>query len=64
MFRQHAAHDVLVDVDPEGPRDDTRDSWTAEARIARLEFDDSLNERLVLLITSTYVLTVISDWPF
>jgi hypothetical protein len=47
MFRQHAVHDVLVDVDPEGPRDDPRDPWTAEARIACLEFDDRLNKCLV-----------------
>ena len=34
MFRQHAVHDVLVDVDPEGPRD-TRDPWTSEAKCFR-----------------------------
>ena len=46
MFRQHAGHDVLVDVDPERLRDDQRDPWTAEPRIARLEFDDRLDQRL------------------
>ena len=33
VFRQHAVHDVLVDVDPECPRDDVRNPWTAEPRI-------------------------------
>ncbi len=47
MFRQHAVHDVLVDVDPERLRDDARNPWTAEPRIARLEFDDGLDECLV-----------------
>ena len=46
VFRQHAVHDVLVDVDPERLRDDARNPWTAEPRIARLEFDDGLDERL------------------
>ena len=35
MFRQHAVHDVLVDVDPERLRDDARNRWTTEPRIAR-----------------------------
>ena len=46
MFRQHAVHDVLVNVDPEGLRDDARNPWTPEPRIARLELDDGLDERL------------------
>ena len=37
---------VLVDVDAERVREDARDSWTAEPRIARLELDDSLDECL------------------
>src|SRR6266852_3588338 len=45
VFRQHAVNDVLVDVDPERVRDDARNSWAAEARIARLELDDGLDER-------------------
>jgi hypothetical protein len=40
VFGSHAVHDVLVDVDPERVRDDARDPWTAEPRVARLEFDD------------------------
>ena len=44
VFRQHAVHDVLVDVDPERVRDDTRNPWTPEPRIARLELDDGLDE--------------------
>src|SRR5262245_8818629 len=44
VFRQHAGHDVLVDVDPECLRDDARNPWTAEPRIARLELDDGLDE--------------------
>ena len=52
MFGPHAVHDVLVDVDPKGPRDDTRDPWTAEARIARFEFDNGLNECLVCPLRS------------
>ena len=46
VFRQHAIHDVLVDVDSERVRDDARDPWTAEPRIARLELDDGLDECL------------------
>ena len=46
VFRQHAVHDVLVDVDPERVRDDARNPWTAEPRIARLELDDGLDECL------------------
>src|SRR2546426_7128874 len=46
VFRQHAIHDVLVDVDPERVRDDTRNPWTPEPRIARLELDDGLDECL------------------
>ena len=45
MFRQHAGHDVPVDVDPECLRNDARNPWTAEPRIARLEFDDGADER-------------------
>ena len=47
MFRQHAVHDVLVDVDPECLRDDARNPWTTEPRIARLEFDDGVDECLI-----------------
>src|SRR5262249_28389291 len=39
VIRQHAVHG-LVDVDPERLRDDVRNPWTAEPRIARLELDD------------------------
>ena len=46
VFRQHAVHDVLVDLDPERVRDDARDPWTAEPRISRLELHDSLDKRL------------------
>ncbi len=45
VFREHAVHDVLVDVDPERVRNDARNSWAAEARVARLELDDRLDER-------------------
>ena len=47
MFRQHAVDDVLVDVDAERLRDDARNPWTAEPRIARLELDDGLDQCLV-----------------
>jgi hypothetical protein len=30
VFRQHAVHDVLVDIDPERLRDDARNPWTAK----------------------------------
>jgi hypothetical protein len=46
VFRQHSVYDVLVDVDPERLRDDQRDPWGAEPRIASLEFDDGLDERV------------------
>jgi hypothetical protein len=47
VFCQYAVHDVLIDVDPERLRDDARNPWTAESRIARLEFDDGLDECVV-----------------
>ena len=47
VCRQHAIHDVLVDVDPERLRDDARNPWTAEPRIARLELDDGLDQCIV-----------------
>jgi hypothetical protein len=40
-------YDVLVDGDAERLRDDQRDPWTPKPRIARLEFDDGLNECLI-----------------
>src|SRR6202022_4127538 len=46
VFRQHAVHDVLVDVDPERVRDDAPNPWAAEPRIARLELDDPVDEYL------------------
>jgi hypothetical protein len=46
VFRQHAVHNVLVDIDPERVRDDARNPGTAETRIARLELDDGLDECL------------------
>ena len=45
VFRQHAGHDVLVDVDPKREREDAGNPRTAEPRIARLELDDGLDER-------------------
>src|SRR5262245_42128872 len=47
VLRQHAIDDVRINVDPERLRDDVRDPWAAEPRIARVEFDDGLDERLV-----------------
>jgi hypothetical protein len=47
IFRQHAIHDVLVDVDPEHPRDDARNPRTAKPGIARLQSDPGLDECLV-----------------
>ena len=44
MLRQHAVHDVLIDVDFERVRDDAVNPRTAEPRIARLELDDSLDQ--------------------
>src|SRR5713101_7599846 len=52
VLRQHAVHDVLVDLDPECVRDDARNPWTAEPRIARLELDDGLDERLARALRS------------
>ena len=54
VFRQDAAHDVLVDVDAECPRHDARDSRAAESGIARLELDDGLDERLVWPLRSRF----------
>jgi hypothetical protein len=47
VFREHAVHDGPVDVEPERLRDDAGNPWTAEPRIARLEFDDDVDECLV-----------------
>src|SRR2546426_1551833 len=46
VFRKHAVYDVLVDIDAERVRDDVRNPWTAERRIARFELDDGLDECL------------------
>jgi hypothetical protein len=47
VFRQHAVHDVLVDVEPERLADEAGNPWTAEPRIARRELDDGLEEGLI-----------------
>ncbi len=52
VFRQHAVNDVLIDGDPERLRDDAGDPWTAEPRIARLQFDDGPDEGLVRSLRS------------
>src|SRR2546427_8392286 len=52
VLRQHAVHDVLIDLDPEYVRDDARNPWTAEPRIARLELQDGLDERLARALRS------------
>ena len=46
VCRQHAVHDVLIDVGPERSRDDARTPWTVEPRSTRLELDDGLDECL------------------
>jgi hypothetical protein len=46
VCRSHVVHDVLVDVDPERVREDARNPWAAEPRIARCELDDGLDEGL------------------
>ena len=57
MFRQHAMYDVLVDVDAERLREDARNPWTAEPRIARLELDDGLDQALLVRASSGRALT-------
>src|SRR6516165_8608729 len=47
VFRQHAVDDVLVDGNPERLRDDARNPWTAEPRIARREVNDGPDECFV-----------------
>jgi len=37
---QHAANNIFVDIKGERFRDDQRDPWAAEARIAALQLDD------------------------
>ena len=44
VFQQDAPHDVLVDLDAERPRDDQRNPWAAEPRIARFELDNGSYE--------------------
>ena len=47
VFRQHPVHDVPVDLDTEGVRDDARDARAAKARIARPQLDNRMHERFV-----------------
>src|SRR5262245_10413424 len=47
VFRQHARHDVLIDVEAERLGNDARNARTAEARIARLQLHDHADECLV-----------------
>ena len=56
VCRQHAAHDVLIDVGPERSRDDARNPWTAEPRIPRLELDDGLGKCLARPLRSGLLL--------
>lgn len=60
VILQHAIHDVLVGVDAECLRDDARNPWTAEPRIARVELDDGLDHRS---IRSDDVVSIIAAAP-
>jgi hypothetical protein len=40
VWGEHVAHDVPVDGDAERARDDARDPWATEPRMARLELDE------------------------
>ena len=44
VLREHAAHDIFVDVDAEGMRDLLGDAYTAEFGIAALRLDDRRDE--------------------
>ena len=55
VCRQHAVHDVLIDVDPKRSRDDARNPWTAEPRIPRLELDDGLDKCLARPLRSGFL---------
>ena len=44
VFREHAAHDILVEIHAERMRDRLRDAHTAELGIAALHFDDRRDE--------------------
>ena len=55
VCRQHAVHDVLIDVGPERSRDDARNPWTAEPRIPRLELNDGLYKCLARPLRSGFL---------
>jgi tripartite tricarboxylate transporter family receptor len=44
VLGEYAAHDVFVDIEPESERDLLGDAYTAELRIAVLQFHDRGNE--------------------
>jgi hypothetical protein len=44
VFDKNASHDILVNLDTERPRDDQRNPWAAEPRIARFELDNGSYE--------------------
>src|SRR5262252_3313274 len=48
VLREHAADDVLVDIDAKGTRNLLCDAGTANTGIAALELDDRVNEFLAL----------------
>jgi hypothetical protein len=44
VLREHAAHDIFVDVDAESMRDLLGDAYTAELGVAALQLNDRRNE--------------------
>src|SRR5215813_11125392 len=55
VFSQHAVHNVLVDVDAEWVRDDGRNPWTAEPRVARRELDDGRDQCFARTLRSPFL---------
>ena len=44
MLREHATHDIFVDVNAEGMRDLLGDTYTAEPGVAALQLNDRRDE--------------------
>jgi hypothetical protein len=44
MFGKDTPHDIFVNIGTKGSVDLLSDAWTAEARVAPFQFDDSLDE--------------------
>ena len=58
MFQQNAQHDVLVEHDAERPRDEQRNRWATESRIARVKVENGSYEFIRLALSSRFLRSV------